>query len=304
MDSVNAATVVQSDGLKRHIRFKEWGPYTDKRITPKPEYLQGSDGTLEAAAFRVRTDAEGFLQSGNDLASPGSLRKIVTLGGSFVESLFVHEQQRFPSILERKLQVTEPRFQCWNGGYSGSTLLHSFNIFMNKVIPQTAYVERVLIFTAMSDLRTLTRKRAYWARDKTHAPVLEERNGSVPADRDPSTEQMEPLLRTFIAAARNFGQEPIIIGSPFRAGAYEDDPFMQRIHGSREVYESSQAQMRMINRAARNVALAEGVKFVDAEAALHGRFDLFYDTMHLNAGGHEAMAALLFSELRPLLPTS
>lgn len=301
MSSANAVAVTESLGLERLIRFKEWGPYTDKLITPKTEYIQTSDGSLDAVAFRVRTDAEGFLQTGNELANPGGMRKVVMLGGSFVESLFVHEQQRFASILERKLQGSELRFQCWNGGYSGSTLLHSFNVFMNKVIPQTAYVERVLIFTAMSDLRTLTRKRSYWARDKTHAPVLEDRNGSAPADRDPSTEQMEPLLRTFIAAARNFGQEPIIVGSPFRDGDYEADPFMERMHGNRETYDSAQEQMRMINRAAKNVALAEGATFVDAEAALHGRFDLFYDTMHLNVAGQEVMADFLFKELSTAL---
>lgn len=288
--------------MKRVIRFKEWGPFADRLITPKPEYLQNSDGTLESEPFRLRTNSEGFLQTGNNLPLPGSLRKVVMLGGSFVESLFAPEQQRFASILERRLNESGRALECWNGGYSGSTLLHSFNVFMNKVIPQTDYVERVLIFTAMSDLRTLTRKRSYWARDKTHAPVLEERNGSVPSDREPSTDQMEPLLTTFISAARNFGQEPIIVGSPFRDGAYEDDPFMERIHGSRETYASAQEQMRMINRAARKVALAKGAKFIDAEAALHGRFDLFYDTMHLNVAGQEVMADFLFQELTAVLP--
>ena len=133
------------DGEDRVIRFKEWGPLADITRTPKPEYLHRSDGTLSGEPFRIRTDSNGFIQSSNDFPNTGAMRKVVLLGDSFVESLFVQEQDRFPSVLERHLQASGQNFQCLNGGYSGATMLHSFNVFMNKVAPMSQYVEKVLI---------------------------------------------------------------------------------------------------------------------------------------------------------------
>jgi predicted O-methyltransferase YrrM/lysophospholipase L1-like esterase len=288
----------------RTIRFKEWGVLVAEMKSPTQAYLDVSDSSLGPGPFTLRTDSEGFIRTGNQLENRGAMKKIVMIGDSFVESLFVDEKDRFCSNLERQLNHDGLTLECLNAGYSGSTLLHSFNVFMNKVVPLIPYTRRILIFTAMSDVRTLRRKQSYWAQDRTHAPIVEERNRTVGFDRDPSTEQMQPLLETFIQAVRAFGQEPIIVGTPFRSGDYDEDHLMKVVHKSREEFLASQLQMKMINQAARKIATAMGVHFIDAEQALEGKFELFYDNLHLNAAGQKVMANFLFDALGRVLKES
>jgi lysophospholipase L1-like esterase len=240
--------------------------------------------------------------TGNSLESPGDLRKVVLLGDSFVESLFAQERERFASILERDLNANGFGYQVLNGGYSGATLLHSFNVFMNKVVPLAPFIERVLIFTGMSDLRALTRKQSYWAPDVTHAPVIDPRNKQVPDDRPATTTQQGPLLRSFIDAARNFGQEPVVVCSPFRSGSFDEDAYAEKAHGDRATHDKALARMHMINASAKSTGEEMGARVIDAEQAFEGLSHLFYDTMHLNVAGHQVMASFLASELKGILP--
>lgn len=97
--------------VKRVIRFKEWGVWVDTTKQPKAAQLASSDGTLEDDKFRLRTNTAGFILSGNTLTNSGSLKKIITLGGSFVESLYAHETDRFPAQLERMLNEPKEALQ-------------------------------------------------------------------------------------------------------------------------------------------------------------------------------------------------
>lgn len=285
------------NGEKRQIRFKEWGLYVDEWKTPIDERLQESDGTLERHKYRLRTDNNGFIRTGNELENAGGLRKIALLGDSFVESLYSDEDMRFASQVERNLLQSGRPFQLWNLGYSGATLLHSFNVFMNKLVPLLEYVEQVLIFTAMSDQRTLTRKRSYWIRDATHAPLIENSNGFVPEDQDPSYANQRVLLKLFIQAVREFGSSPVVVLTPFRNGSFVTDQLHQRIYGNQQNFDRQMSLLTEINENSRDVAESVGCKVFDAASHLDGRPEYFYDHLHLNSLGKRVMSRYLTDEI-------
>lgn len=288
--------------IKRSIRFKEWGVFEDTIKRPKPEQVERSDGTLVAEDYLLRTDMNGFIRTGNDHPNAGSMKKIITLGDSFVESLYAHEQDRFQSRVERNLRASGKNFSVWNGGYSGSTLLHSFNVFMNKVVPLLPAVESVLIFTAMSDQRTQVNKRSYWLNDSTHAPVLDPRDKHASDDSPVSSQKQRELLIGFISMARTFGQEPIVVLTPFRAAKYDEDKFTSWMHEDPTKYANYLDRLNLINKTAEDVAHSMGVEVLDLHAEMSHDARNFYDTLHLNSRGQEVIADRLTTELQQRLP--
>lgn len=289
--------------IKRSIRFKEWGVFEDTIKRPKPEQVERSDGTLVAEDYRLRTDMNGFIRTGNDHPNAGSMKKIITLGDSFVESLYAHEQDRFQSRVERNLHSSGKNFSVWNGGYSGSTLLHSFNVFMNKVAPLLPAVESVLIFTAMSDQRTQVNKRSYWLNDSTHAPVLDPRNRYAPDDAPVSAKKQQQLLSGFISMARSFGHDPVVVLTPFRAADYHEDAFTNWLHKDQDKYDKYLDRLNLINTTAEEVANSMGVGVIDLHSRMSHDARNFYDTLHLNARGQEVIADLLTTDLQSVLPS-
>lgn len=288
--------------IKRSIRFKEWGVFEDTIKRPKPVQVERSDGTLVADDYRLRTDMNGFIRTGNDHPNAGSMKKIITLGGSFVESLYAHEQDRFQSRVERNLRDSGRNYSVWNGGYSGSTLLHSFNVFMNKVVPMLPAVEKVLIFTAMSDLRTQVNRRSYWLNDSTHAPVLDPRNKDAPDDSPVSADMQRQLLTGFIHMAKSFGHDPVVVLTPFRAADYHEDAFTNWLHKDQHSYDKYLDRLNLINTTAEEVASSMGVGVIDLHSRMSHDAKNFYDTMHLNSRGQEVTAKLLTAELEHILP--
>lgn len=116
---------------KRVIRLKENGPLSQKSFTPSDAYRRRTDHTLGPGPFIARADSNGFLRTGNETAH--DCQKIILLGGSFVESMFVPEDVRFASILERLLSVAGHPRRVLNGGYSGNNTLQITKSVISKL---------------------------------------------------------------------------------------------------------------------------------------------------------------------------
>lgn len=277
----------------RKIRLKEWGACADITKRPNEKQLHGSDGSLEDREFRLRTNSEGFITSGIENHSNATRQKLICLGGSFVESLYVREPDRFLAQWERRLHLAGIHAQVWNGGRSGATLLHSFNVFVNKVLPIMEPDDQVLIFTAMSDMKTLKQNDSYWAPDSVYSPLADPRHSMVPDDRAPSTRDHEMLLSAFIEFARSYGIEPIIVTSPYRRSTYDFDPYLRSLYEDESQFQQDQSLKSMINMSARKVAEATCSTLFDAEAEFLESPGCFYDELHLNVLGQNKMATYL-----------
>lgn len=279
---------------RRFIRLKEWGPHLDMVMRPSETYLAGTDGSLAAADFRLRTDTDGFIvgSARSDTAAPADRDgRVVVFGDSLVESVYVHEGDRFVAQAESLLAVQGLRIRCANAGYSGSTSLQLVQAMIAKLgrrPPST-----VMLVAPVSDAFVLIRERGYWCfGDKRFSPVVPHTNADdkeVPFAAD----DLKAVLPIFIAACRSMGHWPVLATHVHRQAPYAQDAWLRRRFKNAANCTKLQAARRGCNAAVRQVAAAYAVPCLDLEILAQQHQDWLYDDMHLNALGSARVAVHL-----------
>jgi hypothetical protein len=240
----------------------------------------------------MKTDENGFVLP--EPTSKPNCPSVILLGDSVVEGMFARPEDRLCSrlqdILAREQGVD---VAVLNGGYSGATILHSFNTFMNKIIPLRPAA--VVLMTGMVDFAVALVKASFWSRDCCIEPIIEIGANNQWRDPDrrsePSFEDQSRLMAMFFAASRIFEVPVWYATLPHRqvfAGAYAEKAFKSRGAFDREV------NLRLgVNGVTRGIALRDSVPLFDLERNLADRTDIFYDMFHLNAVGGEVVARSL-----------
>ncbi|UWX96112.1 hypothetical protein N2K95_10515 [Arthrobacter zhaoxinii] len=284
---------------KRYIRLKEYTPRSDQWITPSPEYLSGTDGTLQVGPFRCRSDENGFIQTGNP-SLPGT-QPVVFLGDSFVESLYAPEHDRFVSVVERTLRSKGHNVQCMNGGYSGSTTLQLLNVLVNKVYPLVGPGGTVVLFAPHSDRDYLYKQGTYWsdtARGATILPPGEPGHPEIPRGQAAAV----MVLRLLATAAQQLGIRLVLATAPYRTGEYDTDPlFPLRYHGRSDWFRVGMTRRRHWISTIEDTAAEFNLPMIRAEEFIGGDPTCFYDELHLNALGQARVAAYVSEKLGDLM---
>lgn len=288
-----AAPVKPTPALrKRVIRFKEHIPLSYKSFTPSDAYRRTTDHTLGTGPFIARADVDGFLRTGNDTAH--DCPKVILLGGSFVESMFVPENIRFASILERRLSVAGHPRRVLNGGYSGNNTLQITQSVISKLPAIVDSDTIVLLCIGQSDAEVLLTTGTYWSPQPRIAPIQPPSPTASFFD-EPAEETLRRVTSLAISSALTLGLRTGIIVAGFRDGDFSFDPVLRSTHRrNRAAYERTVETRRMIQRVGSELAREAGVPTFDAHrATLNGSPELYYDNMHLNERGQEVMAAAL-----------
>ena len=284
---------------KRHIRLKEYPPGQDQWATPSPEYLARTDGTLGTGPFRIRSDNDGFIMTGNN--PPVTAKPVVFLGGSFVESIYAAEEERFVSSTERALRGAGLDVKFLNGGYSGSTTLQLLNVVLNKVYPAVGPGGTVVMFGPHSDRDYLYKQGSYWSNTARGATILPPGNPGHP-DIPRGMASAEMVLRLLVSTTRQLGLRLVLATSPYRTGDYDSDPiFKVNYHGRRDWYNRGMMRRRHYISLIEDVATKTGTTFINAEAFIAGDSSCFFDELHLNTKGNHQFAASLAPALHSIL---
>lgn len=287
---------------RRYIRLKETTPGMDVVRELPAGYVESTDGGVGAGPFRVRTDEHGFIMTGNDAPDGPPL---VFLGDSFVEATFTPEQTRFVSQVERNLAAAGMPFRCLNGGYSGTTTLQLFNVFLNKIVPIVGRGGAVVFFIPQSDLPIYFRPESYWYPTDRYAPVLPPFNPTA-SDIPKGGDGLASLLRLTIMAADQFGIRLLLVSSPHRHTEPGNDPYLDA-RLPLEQRQSLSTRRAEIRRSISEVTGESSATFFDADADLMPHPEFFYDELHLNDEGHHAFSDWLSARLQEALsgtPTS
>ncbi|WP_131361365.1 SGNH/GDSL hydrolase family protein [Comamonas thiooxydans] len=216
--------------MKRLIRFKEWGQNVDILQVPDEDYIEQSDGSLEKKEYRVRTDADGNISTGNDLDDEGEI--ILMLGDSFVESLYVDEQKRFPSVVERQLVDNGLNLRVWNGGYSGATSLHLYINLVAKYLKFSSKIRAVLYFQPSCDSGPLHHSNSYWNQNKFFAPIIESRNNKLNSalfDSSLNFEGLYRIHRVLHGTCIEYGIPIVTVKTPSKNINWGADPLQDKI---------------------------------------------------------------------------
>ena len=274
---------------KRFIRLKEFPPSSEISNTPPDWYIAARDSSLILQAYKITTDQDGFILPRSGGRTHG--RKIVVIGDSVVESMFTEPELRFCSKLEDilcdelGLDVT-----VLNGGYGGATSLHSFNVFLNKLIPMRPAA--VILMTGIVDADVAYLKASYWSHDCWVEPIVDTTATNTWRDNDklpaPSFDDRTKMLTMFAMASELFDIPLWYATVPHRqvfSGEYVQKAFSNRADFDRQV----DVRKRM-NDVTRRFAINAGSPLFDLELELGERSDIFYDMFHLNPLGSEAVA--------------
>jgi len=278
--------------MRRAIRLKEFTSSSVIRHTPPDWYIQSKDPTLENKECLIRTDEHGFILSGPSPVS--STIRLVVLGDSVVEGMFVDENARFCSRLEALLSnLCDSPVQVLNSGYSGATSLHLYNVFVNKVIPLRPAA--VILMSGIVDADVALRKAAYWSNDCWLEPIVDLDTNNTSRDNElrssPDYSSREKILTMFQVASSLFDIPVWYATIPYRQ-TFEGE-YVQKAFSNRSAFDAEVASYRLVNASTRKFALDRGLSLFDLEFKLMDMDNIYYDMFHHNSAGGEIVAKSL-----------
>ena len=150
--SVNRATV-------RSIVLREFNPNQSAEVSPSNKLTTQAD-SLKQIPYPVKIDENGFIDNGNSDEANPKLR-VIFLGGSTTENLFVQPENRFPSVVELSLRkALNQTVVTHNAGVSGNNSMHSYLSFIAKGIPLKP--NYAVLMHNVNDLSLLSKTESYW----------------------------------------------------------------------------------------------------------------------------------------------
>lgn len=278
---------------KRFVRLREHAPGSDRRLTPTSSQRENSNG-LGEGPFRVRTDENGYILTGNEVCS--NLKTIV-LGDSFIECSFLHEEQRICSVLEALDNVAGSEIvgNVLNGGYSGATTIHLLNVLLNKVFSDPP--DRLVFVLPANDAVVHRFSSVYWNTSEHYGVIY-------PPDREKATSEMggyakgigadcRRLVYLIIEACRMFSVDLSLATFP-HMHRFDAWPFMERKYPSRAWFDAVCLARKELNEIVRGLSVERGIRLIDLERILNGSPEFFYDELHVNSAGSEFTARAMY----------
>jgi lysophospholipase L1-like esterase len=278
---------------RRHIVLREFPPHLNRTVRPSPEYLETTDGSLRDEDYLVRTDADGYLETGN--ANRGKV-PIYILGDSFTEAVFEHQGKRFSDIFERNLIERNLDYLVINASYSRATLLHLFNLLINKILSaKPVNGTTVVLFKPQIDVRVVNAPGSYWNEFGMYAPISPARldTDEITNDLDQDIESGERLLHIIAESCDRFGIRLVFGTSPARGSDRQTDPVLFKYFESDDERSTRAAHRDSSNALIRRVAQQRDITLVDADRSFAGDKSLLYDYTHMNSAGQQHLADLL-----------
>jgi lysophospholipase L1-like esterase len=148
-----------SKGTARSINLREFNPNQHAVVRPTDHYMKGVEN-LDQIDYVINVDENGFISTGNPQSENPEI-KILFLGGSTTETMYVPEKQRFSSIVERTLrEKLGKNVDVFNSGVSGNNSMHSLLILLSKGIPlKPTYA---VLMHNHNDFAVLYKTESYW----------------------------------------------------------------------------------------------------------------------------------------------
>jgi hypothetical protein len=272
------------NNIGRFIKLREYPPNTVRQERPSRNYMKNiAPNTIERKYYKLAIDSDGFIEPSAIHADPEI--KIVFLGGSTTECLYMEETERFPYVVGRKLEERLGRkVNTYNGGVSANESKHSLNILMNKVLP--LHPDVVVLMHNINDLVVLRSQGTYDHKNSLKSHVQTSKNIFTryelpPAQTASSSEDLIKLfsrnLKMFIAICRINEIEPILMT---QANRVKDDPLYHQF-----------------NEVIRNIGKMEQVKVIDLAQEVPQTTEYIYDSYHYTAKGSALAAEIILKEL-------
>lgn len=279
--------IVEQD-IGRFIVLREYKPNSVLFERPTRELMSHvAPNTITRKYYRVSTDRHGFI--GPSEIYPQADKKILFLGGSTTECLYVDEEQRFVYLVGRQLeQLSGKKIHAYNGGKSANESHHSLNHFLNKglgIEPDIA-----VMMHNINDLVMLRLQGTYAYEDSRLSHVQNSRTvltiNGYPAKPHAKTDaQLKAAfarnLQTFIEVCHIHQVTPVLMT---QANRVTDD-----------------ALYHEFNQVIRDIAHRSAVKLIDLAELVPAKPELIYDSYHYSEQGSKLAAQIITAALKDLV---
>jgi lysophospholipase L1-like esterase len=168
-----------------------WWPFLEETFRVAPGTMPGISGETH---FRVNS----LGLRGDELLPEHDLR-LLAVGGSSTECLFLDQEDAWPARVQAELDRRQERQRAWvgNAGKSGLTT-RDHVVQLRHLVPQVPELDRVILLTGVNDLTLrLSQDENYWPRpldEPAHQRLLLQRSFQMlPIEAE---ERLEPHERT------------------------------------------------------------------------------------------------------------
>lgn len=170
INTLNIYTLQNSSN--RSIILREIIPDLDYNIRPDSRYISETQG-LENKLYKVKTDSDGFIVNSQNFSKDKTNADIIFYGGSTTELLFIDEEYRFPSLVEKKLsKYLDQEIVVKNAGVSGNNSMHTNLSLIAKGIKYSPKI--AFLFNNINDLKIYVRNRDYWNTHSSFALIQDD----------------------------------------------------------------------------------------------------------------------------------
>tara|TARA_R110002110_G_scaffold383245_4_gene594678 strand:+ start:36800 stop:37837 length:1038 start_codon:yes stop_codon:yes gene_type:complete len=275
---------VIDNNVKRFIKLREHEPNKSKPDRPSRNYVKNIPGHLERRYYAMDIESNGFIAPSAVHEQPDI--KVVFLGGSTTECLYMDADKRFPylvgRLLEKKLGL---KVNSYNGGVSANESMHSINILLNKVLPMKP--DMVVMMHNINDLVMLRLHGNYHYPNslKSHLQTaknvfthVEYPKGLEAIENEKIAQAFQKNLEMFIAICKIHQTQPVLMT---QANRVEDDDLYHRF-----------------NQIIRETANKNKIILIDLAKHIPKSLDLIYDHYHYTEIGSNQSAEIIASHLQ------
>jgi len=321
---------IESRGVERYVLLKEISPNFRAKYIPTEEYLNNTD-SLERREYLVRTDRDGFIENGNNINFTENYESIIFFGGSTTEQLFVNEEYRWQSILERELNKDQKiaKLKIINAGVSGNNSMHSTVNLMAKGLPLKP--KFVVLMHNVNDYGLLRLSGSYWKAPADRAILqisaetsLRSLMRRIKDDFVPNIYELYKIIKykfsnkddfigirneeivsleiiesnfkkslnTFIDLSFTWGIEPILMTQFNRINS--DDKLFKSLFNGKDMEQFIKGYARL-NDVIREVSVDRKVDLIDLDRLVPSNSDYMYDIVHLNENGSKLVADIMIN---------
>jgi lysophospholipase L1-like esterase len=130
--------------------FYVWPPHLHQELHPTPDVMPGVSGTS-------RFEINSIGMRGDELSKARDFR-ILALGGSTTECLYLDQTEAWPHLLQERLG---PRAWVGNAGRSGLHTRH-YRLQAEKLLDQLPRMDAVIVLTGVNDLSVRLSQDTAW----------------------------------------------------------------------------------------------------------------------------------------------
>ena len=276
------------NNVGRFIKLREHRPNQEKFERPSRNYIRNiAPNSIERKYYRVATDEHGFIGPSQIHENPDI--KIVFLGGSTTECLYMEEEERFPYKVGRALEsALKKKVNSYNGGVSANESMHSLNVLINKVLPMKPTM--VVFMHNINDLVILRSHGEYGYPDSLKSHLQTSKNiftryefakEPKPVDEQYITREFQRNIETFMAICKIRDIQPVLMT---QANRVKDDPLYHRF-----------------NELIREMGLKHQIMVIDLAKEIPANTQYLYDSYHYTAKGSALAANIITKQLQIIL---